>query len=339
MAIKKEKQVKPIKVVIYGNESGAFDWRLKDPAKYMNKSGKFNIIFPDKGMNWSDLMWADIIVVQGLVDKLRIAMIYAAQQEYGKKIVVEFDDYFRVEKDSPFKMIHNIRNAPEMIQVTMRIADMITTTTPYLADRFRKLNGNVKVLPNFMDMERWDLPTTKNDGDKIRLGWMGSMTHIKDFGEAVWAIKKILKDYPNVEFITLGDPRLKELFKGYNMEAMSGVPFEHYARRIHGLRYDIGIAPLRNTGFTRCKSNIRPLEYGICHVPCVASDVEPYQHFNGEVLLAKNRYEWYNHIKNLIEDREYRETLGENMYKHVKENYDLEKNIGVFIDAYTSLVV
>jgi len=331
--------MKKIKIVLYGNGSGAEMWRLKDPSKYMAKSGKFDIKMPKGDMTWEDLMWADIIVVQGLVDKLRISMIYAAQQEYGKKLVVEFDDYFRVEKDSPFKMIHNIHKAPEMIQVTMRIADMVVTTTEYLAEKFRKLNNNVKVCPNLMDMERWDLPTLPNDSNEIRIFWAGSMTHLNDFKEAVWALKKILNKYDNVKLITMGDPRIKDYFEGYNVECMLGVDGDHYQKRLHGVRFDIGIAPLRDTAFNRCKSYIKPLEYGICKAPCVASDVEPYRHFeDGTVLLAKNKEDWYEHLKRLIENESYRKELGKKMYKYVKREFNLERKIGIFIEAYASLV-
>lgn len=332
--------MKKIKVIFYGNGSGAEMWRFQDPSKYMAKSGKFEIKIPKGDMTWEDLMWADIIVVQGLVDKLRISMIYAAQQEYGKKLVVEFDDYFRVEKDSPFKMIHNIHKAPEMIQVTMKIADMVVTTTEYLAEKFRKLNDNVKVCPNFMDMDRWDLPTLPNDSNEIRIFWAGSMTHLNDLKESVWALKKIMKEYPNVKFVTMGDPRIKDYFEGYNVECMLGIHGDYYQKRLHGARFDIGIAPLRNTGFNRCKSYIKPLEYGICKVPSVASDVEPYQHFEeGTVLIAKSKEEWYELLKRLIDNESYRKELGQKMYEYVKREFDLEKKIGIYIDAYSSLVV
>jgi O-antigen biosynthesis protein len=331
--------MKKIKVIFYGNGSGAEMWRFQDPSKYMAKSGKFEIKIPKGDMTWEDLMWADIIVVQGLVDKLRISMIYAAQQEYGKKLVVEFDDYFRVEKDSPFKMIHNIHKAPEMIQVTMKIADMVVTTTEYLAEKFRKLNDNVKVCPNFMDMDRWDLPTLPNDSNEIRIFWAGSMTHLNDLKESVWALKKIMKEYPNVKFVTMGDPRIKDYFEGYNVECMLGIHGDYYQKRLHGVRFDIGIAPLRNTGFNRCKSYIKPLEYGICKVPSVASDVEPYQHFEeGTVLIAKNKEEWYELLKRLIDNESYRKELGQKMYEYVKREFDLSKKINIFIDAYSSLV-
>lgn len=324
---------------MYGNASGAFEWRLSDPAKYMAKSGEFEIKLPQDGMAWEDLMWADIIVTQGLVDKVRIAMIYAAQQEYGKKIVVEFDDYFRVEEDSPFKMIHNIHDAPEMIQITMRIADMVVTTTEYLAEKFRKLNDNVRVCPNLMDMDRWDLPTLENDTGRIRILWAGSMTHVKDVKTIVAPMKKILKDYPNVDFITIGDPRIKELFKNERVESSLGVHKSNYPKKLHGMRFDIGVAPLRDTLFNRCKSNIKPLEYGICKVPTVASDVEPYKHFGNHVLIAKNSDEWYKHLSYLIEGEYARKAIGEKMYRRIKKDYNLEENIGIFIEAYSSLML
>lgn len=328
-----------IKIVVYGNGSGAQDWRLQDPFKYFTRSGKFDVKIPEGDMDWMDLMWADIIVVQGLVDKLRIAMIYTAQQEFGKKIVVEFDDYIRVEKDSPFKLPHTITDAPAMLEVTMKIADMVTTTTPHLAKKFSKFNKNIKVLPNYMDMERWDLVTPKNDSDKIRIFWAGSMTHMKDLGVVIPTLKKLLTEYPNLQLVILGEPRLEKLFKGYNVDITPGQPKDVYPIKLHAMRFDIGIAPLRDTFFNKCKSYIKPLEYGICGVPCVASDVEPYQCFRGKIPLAKTKEDWYNHLKNLIEDGTYRRKMGMEMYDYVKKNFDLSQHIGEYIEAYESLML
>jgi len=330
------------RILFFGNNSGARFWRFADPARYLERTGKFEIRMNDGIMTYGDLIWADIIITQGIVDKMMIAAFYGAQQDIGKKWIVEFDDWIVAEKNSPHKLEHEVSHATEVIPIQMKVCDMVTTTTPYLASKFKKYNKNVTVLPNFLDPERWDVPILHNREDSIKIGWAGSMTHFDDFSECTWALKEILKKYPKTELCLVGDPRLIDLFKGYKV-SLSQWPsmatgLTDYTSKFSSSRWDIGIAPIRDTEFNRCKSNIKPLEYGALEIPCVASDVEPYKNFDGHVLLSSNKYEWYDNLKNLVEDKEYRQGLGKNMRQYVWDNFDLSKNIGLFVAAYESLV-
>lgn len=331
-----------IKIIFFGNESGAQYWRFIDPSKYLLKTGDFDVRINVGDLSLEDLKWSDIIITQGAIDKLMISMFYMAQEEWGKSWIVEFDDWITVEKNSPFKLEHTYSNVPEIMSIQMKNCSMITTTTEFLAKRFRKLNKNVCILPNFLDPERWNVPILRNPENTIRIGWAGSMTHFDDFSVCSWALRKILKEYPNTELHISGDPRVADWFKRIDNIYVHTWPsmksgLHDYTSKLASSRWDIGIAPLRDTFFNRCKSNIKPLEYGAVKVPCVASDVGPYQNFDGHVLIASNKYEWYDHLKNLIEDKEYRRTLGDQMYQYVWDNFNLEKNIGLFIEAYKSL--
>jgi len=332
-----------IKIAFYGNGSGATAWRFTTPAKYLLKSGKFDIRVPKEGMITDDLDWADIIITQGLVDKVLIATLYMAQQEFGKKIIVEFDDYTVAEDSSPHKERHLQHNAPEVMKIAMEHADMVTTTTDFLADKFKEHNKNVVVLPNCFDKEAYDMPIMENTEDTVRIGWFGSITHYEDFKLCAPALKRILKEYPNTSFTWAGDPRMIDYLKGCdNVEChkwtMMTDSLRNYAVKFNSMRWDIGLSPIRDTLFNKCKSNIKPMEYGVFKIPCIASDVGPYKDFGDAVVLAKTSEDWYRELKKMVEDKKHRKAIGKKMYDYVWENFDLEKNINKFIEAYTSLV-
>lgn len=321
---------------MYTNSSASAQWRLQDPAKYMD----FEIRFPQEGIKEEDIQWADSVTLQGCVDKDAIAMI-AYYKDQGKKLVLEQDDRIVVEDDNPHKKQHDIVGASKIIEITAKMSDMITCTTPYLANNLKQYNDNVVVLPNYMDMKRWDLPDkhANTNPNQIRIGYFGSITHLEDIKMILPALHKIYKEFPNVMFVFVGDPRIADLMEGLPSEVMMGVPFDGYPAKLHSLSLDIAIAPLRDSEFNKNKSNIKALEMAIANYPGVLSSTiyeEPGFHEN-RGLIAHNLDDWYINLKRLILDKELAKHIINYAYKYTKDNYDLEKNIGMFNQAYNSL--
>lgn len=335
-----------MKILAFVNGSGSGTWRLEDPFKYLNQKG-YECFITKKSIPqcWKEglLEWADIIIPQGCVDKEGLACIYAYQQERGKKIVIDMDDRLGVDEDNPHWVEHQHSDAQFTVQRSIEIADLVTTTNPYLANQLKKHNQNVTIIPNHMDLERWMLPHKPNDSGRIRIGWAGSITHLKDLEMIENVLKRIAKEFRSVDIIIVGDPRYRLKFKEVlNSEVMLGVPFDAWPQRLNGLRLDIGLAPLRDTDFARCKSPIKAWEYGINHVPGVFSPTvygNICREFDGKLgLIANTPDEWYQCIKNLIKNKTLRLELGRSIFSYVRQHCDLKKHIYLWEDAYNSVL-
>lgn len=77
--------------------------------------------------------------------------------------------------------------------------------------------------------------------------------------------------------------------------------------------FDIGLAPLEDTIFTRSKSYIKALEYSALGIPVIASDVGPYREFVDDGVtgfLVRRESEWIDRIRLLVEDADLRERMG-----------------------------
>ena len=329
---------KPLRIAMWCNSSAAAYWRLADPAKYLRKMG-IDARVMEEGVTREACEWADIIVTQMCVDKDMIALIREYQVLHGKKYVVEQDDLPDIDPSNPHRVEHEISDAPEVIKISMGIADMVTTTTPYLANKLSEYSKNVWVLPNAMDLERWDLPKLHNTSKTIRIGWLGSITHLKDLELVVNPLRRICAEYPNVQIVAVGDMRVRELLKGLPAEVMLGVPFEAYPARLNGLRLDIGLAPLQPTEFNKCKSNIKWMEYAIADVPGVYSPTV-YNHESFEPnlgLVANNEEQWYRCIKNLITVPDLGKGIVDSAHRLVQRKYDLSREVQKWAKAYQSL--
>lgn len=105
--------------------------------------------------------------------------------------------------------------------------------------------------------------------------------------------------------------------------------------------FDVSLAPLVDSFFNSCKSELKVIEAGFHKKAIIASDVEPYSNIlisavdegkyndNGNSLLVsprKNHKEWAKHMKRLIESPAMIEDLGNRLYETVKDKYSL-KNV------------
>lgn len=104
--------------------------------------------------------------------------------------------------------------------------------------------------------------------------------------------------------------------------------------------FDVSLAPLVDSFFNSCKSQLKVIEAGFHKKALIASDVQPYTldlisavdegKFNdkGNALLVspkKNHKDWAKHMKRLIENPNMIEDLGNRLYETVKDTYSLKK--------------
>ena len=326
-----------MKIIAYGNSTANKYWRLEHPFKYLRRKG-IEAWVSDEGITDKALDWADIIVMNSVTHKESLAKVYEYQQTKGKKIVIDVDDWFDLNPDSPFIKEHKIQDAKSTMMRMIEVADFVTCTTKVLESRIRKLNKNVRILKNYMDLEFWDTPKEINTSDKIRIGWAGSITHLDDLRMVINPLKKIMDEYP-AEVVFVGEMRLVDEFKGYPVTTMLGVPFEAWPLRLAGLRLDIGLAPLKDTDFNRAKSNIKWQEYSIAKIPGIYSptvyNADGFEPKYGIIALDEDH--WYRAMKHYIDYPPRREEVRENAYKYVSTRYSLEKNIGEWIELFTKL--
>ena len=106
---------------------------------------------------------------------------------------------------------------------------------------------------------------------------------------------------------------------------------------------DVCLAPLRDTTFNSCKSELKIIEAAAMGKPIIASDVYPYNQIlvHGEnALLVKEKRgrDWYKHIRALTNDAEMREMLASNLKETVNERFNVDYWGKVRYELYKSLL-
>lgn len=255
------------------------------------------------------------------------------------------DDVFSITRENT-QAYDAYREGSDVREATLRYcrtANLVTTTSPHLGDRFRQMLDQrvpVEVLPNYVPGWVLDLPRDTPDR-RLRVGWMGGSSHARDIHMATGSVRRFLKRFPDWDVYINGVDYRKEF--GCPPERSFHMPWIHvtdepqlYYRTID---FDIGICPLLSTQFSRSKSWVKALEYFSRGIPVVASDVEPYRRFithGVDGFLCKTDHEWLKYLSELASDPVLRMTMGSAAREKAREN-TIELHYAEWVNAYKML--
>ncbi|MEI6306353.1 MAG: glycosyltransferase, partial [Deltaproteobacteria bacterium] len=220
----------------------------------------------------------------------------------------------------------------------------IIASADLLAEAFRSYNQFIYVLPNLIDEKVWKTSPKKALNTPIVIGFAGTATHRADLEVVEPALFRIAQKYGDrVAFRFMGEA-YQELT---TLPGFSFIPFERgynsYARTLGEAGFDIALVPLKDNLFNRCKSNIKWLEYSICGVAGIYSDLPPYnsciRHGATGVLVDNDPDKWYQALSLLIEHPEMRHEIARNSHAVVSNHYTIRAKAHKYIDTYREIMV
>jgi glycosyltransferase involved in cell wall biosynthesis len=285
-------------------------------------------------------------------------------KKLGKKIVFDNDDTY---KDATAVKLNDymdkertrrgLANVNKMIDAFATEADLVTCTTEWLADEYRKLNPNIKVLPNCVDPDYFDEPL-RNETNVVRIGVTGSVGSTTDLDVVAPIIKHYEHD-PRVKIVFFAlppnrkqNPIVEKIFKdeynfldSVNVEWHATTNADVYYDKLNSLKLDMMIIPRVDNYFNRAKSNLKWLEASMFEIPCIvqgfADGKGPYQVNPGDApyhVLVMDNEQWIPEIEKMILDKEGRRELGRKAHEYVAREYNIEKNAHLWEEAYQSIL-
>ena len=205
--------------------------------------------------------------------------------------------------------------------------DGIIVTTPTLGKRYRKFNPNIYVCPNQIDPADWNLSQPSEDDDVLRIGWFASPSHVQDIPR-IRAALEWASGQPGVEVVTMGlNPGWKFKRRHIPWSNDMGV----YRTALGQL--DIGLAPVVETPWSVCRSDLKLLEYGMSETAAICSEAIPYQGYEGAHLRAKNSKEFLHHVKRLVKNRDEVKALAKENKEYVLAKRTIAGNIDRWQEA------
>jgi Glycosyl transferases group 1 len=328
-----------MRVLVWPMNKGASSfYRLRFPAQALQTQGADVIVVDDPGVEAPTIEWdqhgpdqmpvwpppdarplgigtvdADAVVLQRPARRWYPLLIDLLHQR-GVKVVVDIDDRLdRLHPRSNGFPNYDPDQSPNQnwkwIDAACMVADVVTCSTPSLADRYGF--GHAAVLPNLV-------PTSYLSIDPVSplqraVVWPGIVAnHRGDLEATRGGVARALKgtDW----FVhTIGNGA--GVARGLGVETCTDtggrVALADYAAEL--ARATVGIVPLEDSVFNHGKSALKMSEFAALGVPVVASPSPDNRrvHELGVGLLAGKRKEWQQHVRRLIDSPDLRVQLAQ----------------------------
>ncbi|HEX4806901.1 MAG TPA: hypothetical protein VFU94_13465 [Conexibacter sp.] len=247
------------------------------------------------------------------------------------------DDLAALPRESPHYResggVHGRRLFERSLEIA-RLADVVTTSTEALAERYRRAGlERVEVLPNYLAREALRGGPRRHDGFVV--GWTAGLEHASDAARIpiVETLRRMLDADPTVRVVSLG---LDLGLPPDRYEHHAEVPFARL--QDHIARWDVGIAPLADIPFNRVRSDVKLKEYASVGIPWLASPVGPYAGYGeaqGGRLVADEQ--WGAAIEELTRGRFARRRLGRRARSWAKSQ-SIERHVARWEAVYAEAI-
>lgn len=285
---------------------------------------------------------ADLILLHrftpGLLPIESLQAIFAL----GKPVIYESDDLLNdIPHDHPEAAAGASWKAG--IEYTVKHARAVVVSTQFLAEKYRPLNPDVHVLPNFIDYDMFYRPVPQRRDGNITIGLLGSSIQPSNFALVDRALRTLMEQYGtrlHIYFVGWECP------KGWEHHPQTTfLSFVHeyvnYAAQLKDWNWDIALIPLASDEYNQCKSYIKWLDYSAAGIASIFSDVSVYNqvvtHDSTGLLMPNSDQAWLEAITLLIESPEKRHALAHAGQAAVKADYDLREKSALYDQVYDLL--
>ena len=285
-------------------------------------------------------------------DRAGVKVVYDTDDlVFNPQRLPEINAYVRMEADE--KKLY--RDGVERYQKSLGLCSAVMVSTDRLKLEVSKVFENklVEISRNRASITMEELAHTamqspseqsKSSDTAIRLGYFsGSKTHDRDFLESIDGIRYILDKFETVVLVVVGHLSIPDDFRTRyesRIEIIGFLPWQKLPEIYKTI--DINLSPLEvNNSFTDSKSELKFIEAGLVKVPTVASAVSAYEFAiqNGvDGLLCYSPSDWITSLEAVVEDSDFRLSLGCRAYDKVASRYLTRYHPGEVVDAWSSLV-
>lgn len=216
--------------------------------------------------------------------------------------------------------------------------DAVLFSSHELARYYEVLHPRRLVIDPWVELPH--IATVKKEGFVI--GWGGSATHLDDLLWIAPELARFLANHPGARFSVMGSgSKLAAFVNALPPEQVTCYPFGDEADYFGFLRsLHVGIAPLKDTRFNRCRSDGKFVQYAVNGCASLLSDLPPFSVHHERAILFDSPESMYNGLEQLYHSRPALRRLADTAQQWVQEHrspkaikYHLRSIFSMFLPA------
>ena len=339
--------------------SGVDFARIIQPMTHLSKHKDFKVTIYEPKLNekmdWLEVTANnDILFLNYTTNPWSFAIMGCLARKHNRKIVLDLDDALWLcrEDNTAYEVFKKGSEGIKNFTAICNEVDWITTTSSYLrnvvCNETMKRHEQVKILPNYIDLELYSHRSEPKNYSTVNILHFGSSSHYKDLQDSgfVDGLEKLMKDLPNVRFVTVGAliPKLKNKWGARYRHDFGDVDIYKWIKNKFPQfmdEADIVVAPLDIDTYNRAKSPIKRWEASSAMKPFVGQDIYPYQQAVNDGVdgfLCSSSDDWYKKLKMLSLDFELRKKIGKAGYKRTVKEAQIQNNIWRYAKFFKSVL-
>jgi len=314
---------------------GSGYYRFYLPFHHLSRATGHRVMLPEPGVKFTptveQLIGVDVVVGQRFCGPNGIGQ-WQAWRGHTRLVYEIDDDMLHPDAANGLPHLHDplVRDS---FKVCIAASDLVTVSTEPLAEVMLRYNPNVRIIPNFIDGDL--LYTDRVRNDRVTVGWAGGQSHLRDWAVHADPIAVALRGNDvDVHFVGIDYSPLLKLEGRYTPWHPDVWTY------FKSIDFDIGLCPLADTQFNRCKSHLKALEYMALGIPVVASNQPAYRDLVIDGVtgyLVSTPDEWRSRLIDLINDEAMRTEMGAKG-REVAANWTIQQGWKLWRDAYLDVV-
>jgi glycosyltransferase involved in cell wall biosynthesis len=277
-----------------------------------------------------DKDWGDAAEVSQLLDSInpdilvlsrytlpRSGLFVAAARERKIPTVFHIDDDLLDVPESLGKGKQTYRDPERLaaLRNALDSSDLVYTSTEPLAQRLVAHGIRAPILHGdlYCTIDPGGISTTLPSTTPV-IGYMGTSGHGEDLASVGSAIANLLDSMPALSFETFGTISPLPQLARFGQRVLHHGPVPNYTgflQKLCDLGWWVGLAPLADNPFNRCKADTKWVEYTYAGIAVVAQDLPLYRRAcaDGTGILAAGETEWVDAIGRLLRSAHAREAM------------------------------
>jgi hypothetical protein len=249
----------------------------------------------------------------------------------GIPVIFHIDDDLLAVPSSLGVAKHSAYNSPERLdalRTNIESSDLLYASTAELAARFTNHGIGTPIVAGdiYCSVSPADIGPLIAPATGPVIGYMGTGGHSADLEMIMPAICEVMDAVPELQFEVFGTIEMPPELGRFGRRARHLPPVADYSSFIPHLRslgWWVGLAPLEDNAFNRCKADTKWVEYSLAGMAVVASDLPAYKRAcaGGAGMLARSNADWNDAVLTLLYRAEVRDRMTAAAQQKLRERY------------------